>query len=477
MTLVRLLDQSGGMKARVSRFLTNDNESELLVNVNDYTIGALTKRPGYTIAGSSLGSADIVGMTTYHQPTTNTDRILAVLNGSTLYYSTGSTFSPVSGGSLTGNVDYNFANYLDRCYAVGERNGTYSNPGYVLGTTWVGDNTVPQCKFIQTFLSRLYAINVKLNGLVYADRFYYTTVPNASGVFTWDTSATSQQFEVIPGETIKGTSTSNNQLLLFTDQNLYRWDTTQLVLVDNTGTVANNTIQNIGAYTFNVSRRGVQIYSGGVSKKISNPIQRVFDAVTQANLAGSTSSTDGIDNYNWFIGSLTYDGVTYTNVSLQYTLSTNSWFINSWADTFNTFTVFTDSSGIQRVYGGTKTTGTIMKFAQPVDNVFSDNGSPIGAKILSKKYDFGAPEDQKRINQVITFMTRAVGAKIRFRFWNPLGPETWQSEVEINKQIQKHTVSPNEGHFLQFEISESSTLPSFIFEGIVVDALQTTQTQ
>lgn len=118
-----------------------------------------------------------------------------------------------------------------------------------------------------------------------------------------------------------------------------------------------------------------------------------------------------------------------------------------------------------------------MKIATPVDNVFSDNGAPITGKILSKKYDFGAPEDRKRINRLVTFMSKAIGAKIRFRVWNELGPEGWQSETAINRFVQKHSINPNEGHFLQFEISETSTLPSFVFEGIVVDALQTTQTR
>lgn len=467
MPIVRYLDQSGGMKAATSRFLQNDNEYDFLLNVNGYTIGSLQKRPGYAIAGSALGAQDIMGLSFYHQPSTGIDRLITVLNGSQLYYSTGGAFSAISNGSLSTGLDYKFANFLDSLYMVGGRGTNYATSGAILNTTFTGDTGMPKGLYIKSYLDQLYVLNTSDN----KGKFAYSSVPDTGFAITWP----ALNYEILPGETIMGGEVNSNRLCILTQGNLYRWDTSTLDHVDDTGTVSSETIQTVGPYMFFVSRRGIEAYSGGVSKRISKPIQKVIDAITPSQLSSSCAATDAVDNYFWFIGSLTYEGVTYSNVAINYTISTNSFYLCSYADAFKLFTTYIDSNAQQRIYGGTASTGSVMKFAQPVDNVFSDNGTAISAKILSKKYDLGVPEELKQVKKIITFMSRAVGARIRWRTFTEKGVGEWQSEVEINKQIQKHHINPDEGYFIQFELTENSTNPSFIFDALVVDAISTSK--
>lgn len=466
MARIAYIDLSGGMIARTGKFLMNDNELELIMNANGYDVGNLTKRHGYEIVGGAIAAADVTGLFNYHQRSTNTDRLLGTAGGS-LSYSTGGAWANIAGG-LTPTIRYRFATLVDSAYMVGGDGTTFANPGTITGTTFALDANIPKGNYIQNYLDQIYVLGLENN----VDSFRYSSVPDSTThAITWPVT----NLEFTYGETIKGSFVNSNRLVILTQKNMYRWDTSKIDHVDNSGCVSNETIAELanGVHVF-VSRSGIRAYSGGVSKKISNPIQKVFDSVTQSALLNSCAGSDEDDNYYWFVSDLIYAGSTYTNAFIHYMATSNTWYIGSWYDKFTTFTTFTDGNGVKRVYGGTGTTGSVMKMASMIDQVYSDNGHSISAKILSKRYDLGVPEDRKNVTRLITFMEKTAGAKVRFRVYDDQGPGKWQSEVQVTKVVQEHSINPDSGYFIQFEVTENSGFPSFVFEGLVIDALQAT---
>src|SRR3990167_3967823 len=103
MAIVSFKSFDGMLQTRTSRFLRPTNELTRSINVISDVTGALQKRLGYSIIGSSLTNS-ISGLHSYYR--LNGDAYLIATETSNLYTSTGGTFSARSAALSSGAYYY-----------------------------------------------------------------------------------------------------------------------------------------------------------------------------------------------------------------------------------------------------------------------------------------------------------------------------------------------------------------------------------
>jgi hypothetical protein len=132
---------------------------------------------------------------------------------------------------------------------------------------------------------------------------------------------------------------------------------------------------------------------GGDEKKISTPVQDIWDAITEANLALISA---GIDKFNLYvsIGDVTVDGQTMSNVVLKYNILQNNWQRLSLADEPYSLHRFVTTSG-QRLFMGDNDGKVYQMFSGSSQNsatipasVETDWQYGSGARIVDDFYEF-----------------------------------------------------------------------------------------
>jgi hypothetical protein len=471
MANIDLLYFSGGLQTTTSSFLRKDDQLELAVNVHFDNIGSVTKRLGYSeINGSVTTSTPVRNMFSYARQANGTQNLFAVDNGTLSYYD-GTNKSSVTSG-LTSTAIPEFRVFVDQLYMVGANStNVYLTPANITATTYSTTTNLSGAptgaRFIETFQNKLYMADVTTGGTRYPSRWYRSSVPDASGNITW----TSTDFEEVytdNGEPLKGMHTNKtlNQLLFFKENSLHAWDNFRLKDVAAVGTTAHRSIVTVNYTTFFWNEKGMFAYSGSEPTMISRPIQKWVDGISDY----TTLFSAGFENrvVKTFVGDVTVDGVTYSNCEFVYSILDNSWTIYSYFDTFTCYATHKES-GIVRVYGGTSD-GEVHKFAARSDAVYSDDGNPIAAQFMTKAFDLSIPSEKKFVDRILIYTTRGQNLQGRMR----VRGRDWSTYFPINESEESVSVNPEDGRFLQFHFSESSTNIPFILEGLSFSARQTT---
>ena len=471
---------AGGINLKVSDYLREPGECLLIINAIGDRLGSLMKRPGYTLIGAALASSqDILGLQPYYQAGAS-KRLFGIVNGgsnATIHVSTGGAWTSIN-SSLLSDALYQGCQFLDTVFFVGYSSGssTFATNFLMTGTSFstsqANINGMPQGKFVCRAADLLYVGNARSGGTNYPSRIYFSSVPS-SGVITW----TSTNFVAVPednNEEISWLEESNNQLLIFKERSLYRWDESVLVKVADTGTpLPGRSVKTVGYYTFFYSQNGggVYAYSGGKPKLISQKIQPLIDAITQTSLDDLRAEAD-YDHYYLFVGDVTIqlpygDTMSVTNAVYVYTISTNSWYVYSLADSVKGMCRFVDdTNGFDRVYFGS--TGEVFRLAYDVDSVSSDDGDSISG-LIRYRTPIGAFHELKVVHKAYPLVDRAQGMTFRARADN----RDWKRETQINQNAQMIPLDL-EGRIFEFEITESSIFAPFILNGMAFIADQRT---
>ena len=476
-----------GANPAVSPFLMPPEQLTILDGAQiSYKLGTITKDTGYVRIGSALqADKKITGLFNFRQSST-TQKMLATVNDSTdddtqLFYSTGGAWTEIGAAETAwaneanGNVE--MEGFIGYCFFVGyDATDGFLPVGSLTGTTFSTSTNVtsmPQAKFIKRYRDRIYIANCSQGGNTHPFRVYFSSVPSGTPLaITW--TVATDFFDVDYGEELTGLGSNWDKLLIFTEYQVYIYDQSQLKKLYDTGCSNHRTIHNIGYYTFWANRDGVWASTGGQPQNISGEVIDFIRAGNPRNFFGAVVD----EEYHLYVGTVTVDGVTYTNCALTYNLPTGTW---RWREYYNALSIFAayNSSGDDQLWMGDNTTGRVWQKAKYTDaTVFSSDdatttatdGQPIAALFETAPIIID-PTIKKTVDGLIVYADRAQGIKLSARVLdkNSRALTPYKPLGEVKEFISKYSLNVDKGAMLQIQGAEYSTFPYFSFYGFALD--------
>ena len=308
-------------------------ESSVMESINFHfdAIGSATVRKGSTRLGDQK-SGNILGLHYLVDTVTagaNTQTIM--VNGTVAYYLSGGTWTSKRTG-LTAGSKARFTTYLNFAFMVNGADATaiWDGSGSSFATNG-NAASAPVGQYIENFRSRVWIAG----NSTYPSRLYYSSVPSSvtTPIITWDTSVTTGQWiDISPsdGDSLTGLQRFRNVMIVFKTNRLYRvfdigqTDPDPYYAV---GTSSQESVLETKAGVFFHHASGFYQYNVyGIVQEISRPIWDIVRAIPSSyytSVAGWLEA-DG-DHVVWSVGTVTVNGITYTNLYVRYTISTMTW--------------------------------------------------------------------------------------------------------------------------------------------------------
>lgn len=395
-----------------------------ITNMDTDAIGVLTRRNGYSRLGSAqvIAANQILGLH-YHVSTVSANtQMVAFVNQASdataeAYYLSGSTWTNKA-LSFAANTKVRAITFLNLIMAV---NGTTAPASWTgaSGDAWGTTSLVsaPTGSLIESFRQQVYI------GDPLTDTVYFSSIPSA-GAITWNTA--DDNFRVNPNDGSRMTALKRyaQELLIFKKDYLYRFNGNATdpdpVLLYGTPSQEAVTVTSGGCYFFDANRRNFYVYAGGYPTPIGKPVRSFIQAIPTSAYASVAAYSDD-DHVEWFIGSVTVDGIAFVNVGLRYTISTQTWVIRSYAHAFSVFAPYDDGTTLY-VLGGT-TEGSVVKMNTGND----DLTTPISYDLETQWYTVGGnPALLLRMAGFSAFVENAGSLQVQYKTdmkndWTPLG--------------------------------------------------------
>ena len=458
-------DFSGGVQVYTSPLWLNDNETPFCQNVDISRPGELRKAYGYTQLGSATGGDAPRGLFVFDQED-GTSTLFKVTND-TLSKWSASAWAEVTGAtSLAIGTDRVEAAlmYINTGTGVGtgadtfvERMyftvGTGDEVKYTNGTT-IGEIATTYAKHIAVYKGRLYLGNVKQGSNTYPTRVIY------GGVSDDDFSDPDYIDEL--GEPVTALKEYSGSLFIFSEDKLAAYDEYKLQVIPGSyGTTSSSTVKDVLGRLVWYNRGGVFMYQGGGSpQNISRRIQPWIEAVSDAEAV--TAGVDGDDRYNLYIGDVTVDSTSYSDVVLRYDITLNAWDIlpdrpfNHWARE--------RSGGVFNVYASDIDQDRVWQ----VNSGRSLNGAEIESIWESAKLDLGQPDTYKNFYKAhVVFKPNGASEYFTLQYrldgdsaWSNIGNTTNNVSVSGSDDIEvKKLEFPGnvQGKMIQFKLTHNST--------------------
>lgn len=360
------------------------------LNFDFDAIGAAKVRPGTTLLGQNMGSA-ILGMH-YFVDTVNvggTNTRMMIVTGTAVQYLTSGTWTNIRTG-LTAGSNARFSTYLNFAFMVNGTEATAVWDGVVADGFSTSGNaaSAPTGTFIENYRSRMWISG----NSTYPSRLYYSSIPSSVTVpiITWDTDvATGQWIDVSPsdGDMMTGLQRFRNVLLCFKTNRLYRVFDIGQVDPDPyyaVGTSSQESVVESKAGVFFHHSTGFYQYNiYGIVQEISRPIIDIIKAIPTSSYASVTGWIDPLgDHICWSLGTVTIRGITYTNLVVRYTISTQVWTHRTYPHAFVTSLrrqpLYNDGTSQYALVGDTA--GNVLK----ADTGTTDNGTPLYLSLVHR---------------------------------------------------------------------------------------------
>lgn len=203
----------------------------------------------------------------------------------------------------------------------------------------------PKAKYIIHFGDRIYLLHTVYNGVTHVSRAYRSTTTETSPI-TWASDAWITFNDIITGGGKVG-----ERMFVGGEAGCYVFTLAdEKYQISNHGCVSHEGISEYGQWLFWPSTDGMYLFDGGQDTKISLPVQDYWDAIPTANLSEIKAQVRGHHLYI-FIGNISLDGRTLTNVVLDYNILQNNWSRLELADNVKNAHMFTTSSSKELFIG------------------------------------------------------------------------------------------------------------------------------
>jgi hypothetical protein len=444
------------------------------LNLHFDKIGSATVRPGLTQLGTT-GSGNILGLYEFRDSGAGTNNQILMVNGTACYYLSGGTWTSKR-TSLTAGSKARFSTYLDFVFMV---NGTEAT------TIWDGNtsnsflttgnaDSAPTGQFIENFRSRMWISG----NSSFPDRVYFSSIPTAAAtpVITWDTdNATGDWINVSPsdGENITGLKRSKTYLLVFKNNHIYRIASVSNSEPDpviNVGTYSNESIVDTKNGTYFHHPTGIFRYADGVVQEVSKPIQDIIDNISASNYEDICGWEDG-DHVYWSVGDVTIKGITYTNLVVRYTISSQAWTHYTYPTKFLFASPYDDGTKINYLVGDNA--GKIYKTNTGND----DAGTQIQYNLIHRWYNIdGLISTRKNIQGIAFSHSGGNGTNVSYQTeesakseWTPIG--------QLGTIDTGFSAANIKGRKMRIRISGSSKGETFSYHGFEIPKPQTDYVQ
>ena len=354
-----------GINRYISSFMLEGGELSNLQNYSLDKIGILKKSYDYTKKGSTItGGYDILGGIDFFRSSGTHDHIVAVdgPSSSNIYKYSGSSWTSQGLTLTAGNrVRFEYVPTIDTLFYTNfvDSVGSYD------GSTWSTSTNVtgaPKGKIPIYFGSRMYLFNVDVSGTLYPDRGYRSSLIDTGA--TWDADD-----YFFFGDVITGAGLNGDNLMVFCESSAHILTLAdEKYPVSNKGCVSHEGIVSYGKWTFYPSRDGYYGFNGAEDVNISLPLKEYWDALTETNLRNIQASLYREHVYV-YVGDVTIDGETITNVVFDYNILQNNW------------TLASLKSGVKNMHNYVTTSGKKLFFGDDngaIYQLFSGSGQQDG---------------------------------------------------------------------------------------------------
>lgn len=476
----------GGANPAISELLMDDTSLRVQNGVvTSHKLGAMLKRLGYSIVGTvAQANKSILGLFDFQQ-SPSVQKILLTMDDATgddtqLFYNNAGTMTEITAAETAwankASMKVEMESFIGYCFFVGYgATDGFLPVGSLTGTTFSTSTNVtdmPQAKYIIRYRDRLYVANLYDGGAL-PYRVGISDLPVGATLGWTEYQADTGWIDVDYSDEITGLGTNWDLLLMFTKRKTYYYDQNQKKLLWNRGCDAHRTIKNSGNYIFFANRDGVWMsQNGGEPQNIAGTVIDFIRNGTPANFFSEVID----EEYHMYVGTVTVDGVAYSNVDLIFNIATLSW---RWEELTNNMTSYAvyDSSGDDRLYMG-DTTGAVWNKSKYTDStpVFTDStvsgtGVSIPVNAETKPYFFDDPSVRKRLKRITVIADRALGVEMKMRVYdrNTRALSPYQKVGQLTKYLNVFEGSNREFNMLQFEFSEYSSNEYFSILGVIVE--------
>ena len=474
------------------------------VNIGDGYVQMLRMNPStydITMVGDTLGGYDFAN-TGYTSAVTMTPFKVAVFWGRTSATEIGDSAMFVTLGALTGgrwlygshgtdvsNWDGTawtvrrsslaevskprFSQYLSYIWMVNGNKQIGGDPvatsrGGAFGTEMVPED-FPKGDFIHAgFEGRVWVFNKTLGRVDYTDIVQFTAPNSYSLTYNKDENFITT---IAPqtNQTFTAVHEAPRALLVFTQDSIYRiYGATSLDAYPayNVGTYSQESIietkkgvlfhHSSGFYKFDYGSQPVEI-----SRKVIDFVQ----AIPRAYYDDITGVYDGFDNVLWSVGPITVEGVTFSNCTMRYSLSTQVWTIYDYTGNDITAMIQYDDGTTMNHLMGTST-----GLVGAMDTGLTDFGESIYYEMIDRWRPFtNMYYEIASIGGINVYSENAAGTNIMYQI-DKSGTNVWKSLGTIDEKANSYLPNNNSDDFdvMRLRLVGNTTGTPVIIHGIEI---------
>lgn len=467
--VITLRDWSGGTIRTVQSIICPGNSYKMGLNLDSTKeIGSLVSRLGTDIVGTqAVNNATCYGIYYHRDSIASNHKLFGVFpdgaNNDIYDMSTGSK----SLEDDTKNLKTRFCTFLNSTVRI---NGTDAVKSYN-GSSWVSSGgafdeaDMPKGTVVIEWKDRIYTAGVSSSPSI----LYYSTVADPdTRTISWTVSVddpdSAGQIEIEQedgGGSITALEKVPGYLLIFKERTMKRWDGESTYPDDliSVGAPTQEAVCRGREMVFIANQEGVWVTNGGYPKKISKPIQDLWDAIPAANLDNIATICDESDVYV-YVGDITLNQNTYSNICFKYNIDSQSWNIYSYANDFTCFTWYISSSE-KVIVGGDKDGQAIQINTGNTDY----NGIPITYSLETQDIEFGAQGRYKEVSEIIAFTRNLRTGQILYRS-NSDSDKDWKSIGNITNDVENRDFKAK-GNWFNFKITGMTDTGQVKIQGIV----------
>lgn len=455
--------QSGVVReAAVDEMLAPVDSVEWALNVHFDQIGAVQTRKGLTRLGSQISAGNpILGMGFYRDNAGTTFAALAKINTEVYAYS-GSSWTSVR-ASLTASSKARFTNFVDYTFMV---NGHLNE----IVQTWGGSGSfgttnaasLPKGDFIENFRSRIWVADNL------TDKLYYSDVVTTSNTITGGTEFI--QISPADGESMTGLKRSSGALLVFKQNHIYRVydiETTDPDPEINRGTYSQESIiEGKDGIYYHHPTGFYKFVNGPKQEEISRPIVDIVKAIPRSSYDDIAGWADD-DALYWSIGDITLDGISFTNLEVRRTISTQVWTVYSRPTEIRSSVLYDSGTTLVPILGDND--GNVLQL-----NVGNDDfGTAIFYDLITHWYYISTNRGlSKSFTELAALHENMTGAQLSFQVDSQNQKKTnnaWQPIGSLTRSIYE-VLSANANNFMRvrFRLSGSTTGSPATFRGFEI---------
>lgn len=495
------------MEAKFFSFLKSSNvnisplihppDAPVLLNgvTNAWKLGALTKDTGYSRVSTQIQSGKSITGAYHFIQDPSTEKMLVTVDDATsddtqLFYKTTAGAWTEIGAAETAwanvaGAKVEMLGFLGYCFFVGYSAVDGFLPvGSLTGTTFSTSTNVtgmPQAKFILKYRSRIYLLNVKYGGTHYPYRAVASGIPSA-GSISWSTagapdSSTGGFFDIDYEHEITGGAVNWDKMVIFTDESAYMYDQSSLKEVWAEGCSSHRTIKKKGVYLIWANGDGVWVSTGGQPQNIAGEMIDFIRAGNPADFFGEVVD----EVYHLYVGTVTVNGITYTNCVLKFNIAVSTWESREYASNMTIFARYKNpTTKKKRLYMGDAdgnvwdkakyTDSTLISSDKYVDT--NNTGVEIPVNFVLAPVVLSDLSDLDYVKSLIAYSDRGQGLTLKYRVidrnsqvlneFQPLG----KIETMIN---HFEDLSLDKGAIIQIAGAENSKDPYFSFYGFALE--------